>query len=571
MAACMAIFGLVAFGQLAVAAPSAKRGAVLAVNDPNGVGAARDGKLSLSEAIRLANGTLDRRALDPRELRRVKGQPGRAVADTIRLEVAAITLPSQPDAAPSPALRQGLSSALPAMIRNDGDAIDGNGAVVANGPRNGPISGVGLRIASSRVTVRNLVLRRFFEMIRVNAPDASGLRGVTISRSRFEDGGGIYVDAIALDGSRTSVSGITVDRNVLLGPEVFGRARPGAPIVGGFNIPFSVIADDENDERWSPLSSGTARLADIRITNNYARGFPTGGSAMAVSSQRPEEGGEAVLERLLVQGNDIEITGVDPGFMVWGAVTQLGTVSMARVRDVRVLGNRFAGGTLPFYAAAGEIVFGAGAIRNVTWDGLELSGNRFIGLGSCGIGVMLTGAFQELNTGQVMDNRFAHVVVRDNSIENCGTGVVVAAATFLLGTGSTSGVQMSSVEIAENTVRGAVTGILAAGALVAPSPLAPASGLPGAVASSNVLHGVRVHHNSMQASQLGIGLYGGRVQSTSASIAAANSLEKASAYANNFVGPTGGAMKCDARADWTDSPAGAAVGNVITDVSCRTD
>ena len=99
------VFGGLALAAACSTADARERtyAATLAVNDTAGVGVVGDGKLSLAEAIRLANGGLTLDALSSEERAQIKGRPGSSSADRILLTLgkgAQIILPAQPGLPP---------------------------------------------------------------------------------------------------------------------------------------------------------------------------------------------------------------------------------------------------------------------------------------------------------------------------------------------------------------------------------------------------------------------------------------------------------------------------------------
>src|SRR5436190_631376 len=82
---------VVSSGLLAVVAPEGRaasagsKGATLLVNDTDAVGMVGDNKLSLDEAIRLANGSLRQSQLSQAERQQVRGMPGPGAPDLIKV------------------------------------------------------------------------------------------------------------------------------------------------------------------------------------------------------------------------------------------------------------------------------------------------------------------------------------------------------------------------------------------------------------------------------------------------------------------------------------------------------
>lgn len=553
---------LAASAGTALAAPDgAGRPAVVTVTDPAGIGAVGNGRLSLAEAIRLANGSLAVTELDAGERRNVKGHPGRGRGDLVRTAIPQIMLPAGSTPTVPSIGHEDVASLLPTLVGNDGDVFDGGGTVLANGEDGGPISGLAMRITSSGFTLRGWTLRRFYNAVDVKAPNSSGLADVVLTGNRLEDGGGIFVDAVAADGSLVTVRRINISNNTILGAPEFGRKHP-API---FTLPILIIAHADYDPDFDPTATGPSRVEDVMIARNTVRGYGTGGSISVTSSTTPAPSTDAHMARISVLGNDVEIPdgGVDPGFMIWGAANLQGQASNITMKDVVVSGNRFAGGTLPFYAAVTEHVFGAAETNDVHWDGLRFTDNRLESLGECRIGLMITSAFQELGGGLVRNSNLRNLEIARNTVTGCPTGMLVTPAVFLAGAGVSTQTTITGARITDNTIVGAVDGILAAGGVVTISPLTPV-GTPGAAATGNRFADLRVTGNRISATRHGVRLHGGFVEAAGGNLVVANTLSRALASGNTVTGPS----TCTASADFMDTSGGVAADNVLDHVTC---
>lgn len=542
-------------------------GAVILVDDDRALGEIGDDRLSLAEAIRLANGDLPMTDLSAAERDQVRGRPGPAYADVIRPVVPAIVA-EHVDPGPTPGFsHHHIPPSLPVLQGNERDVLDGAGATFSNGAEDlGPIGGLAFLVRSSDLTIRGWRLERFFNMVEVDAPSATGLSDVSIRDNVMYDGGGVYVDGIAADGTRARVQRVVLRGNRFIGPPAVAEGRTHAAV---FNLPIHASAVADTDEAWDPTVPGRSRIEGLRVVDNHVRGFSTGGSFLAISAS---SGGSTAargdLFDLSIRRNDVELPNgaVDPAFMVWGIARTTGGVAMdARVRNVTLEGNSFRGGTLPFYAAAAENVFGAGSIDGVRWSGLAIRDNVMLSAGACAAGLMVTGAFQELGGGTIRDVRLTGVDVSGNRISGCTSGMLLSPTVFLAGAGASTDVTMARVRVTRNAVDGARDGIAAAGAIVRGNPAVDAEqGTPGATATGNLFRALLIKANTVSSTALAVRLHGGMVVGATGAVVAGNTLMDATVGSNVLTAR----ILCVATADTDGPPAGVTAANTVSARGC---
>jgi hypothetical protein len=185
----------------ASSAPGPARGATLLVNDPDAVGALGGARLSLDEAIRLANGSLGLESLSGAQRSQVHGIPGPHSRDVIKLVVTTISSP------PAGVTK----SAASALRGNDGDSLDGNGAyLTGSAPK-----GIGLIVSSSNFSLHNLTVGGFEQDVVVD-PAGQALKNISVVHTRMLPAvlGDLLVGART---SHSSLVGLNVTDNVFYG------------------------------------------------------------------------------------------------------------------------------------------------------------------------------------------------------------------------------------------------------------------------------------------------------------------------------------------------------------------
>lgn len=429
----------------------------LVVNDPDAVGEVGDERLSLTEALQLASGALGDGTLSAAERAQLDGVPGAGSGDEIRfdvdggrIEVPEQTVPWGFEWEPAPA-----ETGLPRLENNTGDRIVGGGVIIANGPVDGPIGGLALKVSSSDVSVEGVTFERFAQMVSIQPVGAGELTGVTLADNAFLNGGGIDITATAVDGSKSTVSAVTITGNDIFGPPEFGETFPRKihSAVGG-NAALLTASD----------RAGAATIRGLSLTDNDVRGFQGGFTIAALQSR----GGNArgALDGLVIEGNTIAMPegAGDPAVYIWGAVNMDGHVTDVTVRDVRIAENQIAGnGYVVLVAGVEHLLQGNTRSDSVALDGIELEGNEISAVETCDVGILLAGAFTEMGGGPGEGIAVRDASITGNTAHGCTTGIL---ATPVLNWG-TAGVSKSNtiegLEIRGNRAGGAVHEVVVAG------------------------------------------------------------------------------------------------------------
>jgi hypothetical protein len=507
----MATICLLAAGGAARAAPSYS--ATLRVDDSAGVGQVGDDKLSLVEAILLANGKLSPSALSGAEKARISGVPGRGRRDRILLpEGGAIVMPVQP-ASKGVAFVSAvkLPSAIPPLEGNDGDMIDGAGAVVSNGPDPaGPVTGLGFVIGSSDFTLQNVTVRGMEKSLDVRPPNRDGLRNVVVRSSTFEDSGPT-VTATAADGAPSTIRGFQFVNNRSLGPGLTKRANPSQS-----NLGFSLVGASGGVPGAVGSPAGETAIVDAVVRGNEIRGF-NGAMSVLGASQTMGRTANAYVRNLVIDDNTMEVlpSGYDPALMVWGVALLNGDMRDSGMSNVKITNNRLSSPGLPVYITAVEVVFSSSAknnAENVRLEGLRFARNTIASNapGKCGRGVQISGAFIEFGLGTARNNTLQDAVIADNRISGCAEGIFVAGADNHGAPGHAIGNVVRNLRLERNIVEADSYGVVLAGGAIERGPVADAA--PGGYAEGNRVEQVRLRHNTVSAPQgRGIGIYGGYV------------------------------------------------------------
>lgn len=539
-----------------VAAPDAH----LVVDDRRGVGRLGDPSLSVAEAIRLANGDLALGQLSDDERALVTGHPGRDSADRIEIDLPTgpeITVPEQTSPGSGYFITDEVRSALPSLVGNDGDHIDGGGAALANG--NGRvIGGVGLIVSSSNVVIEDLTLRRFLTSVDIAPVDDRPLENIQLRGNRLEGGGGIAGRSTAESGAVTTVRGLVIADNELRSPVELGLTYP---YVINQAISFQALTGAA-----SPVGGGEAAVEDLEITGNVIRGFPNGLGLSAVTSAEDVGDLASRMSRVRIEGNDIEmLTGsFDPAIYLWGASNTGAAIDDVTIEDIEVVDNRLMSNGHVLLATASEQVLGNDETSaDIEWDGLSIVGNTLGPVDSCGVGMMIATSFQEITTGSRAEGiSLGDVRIEDNDID-CATGVILSPAVNFGSAAVGEGITLEGVLVASNRFRVDDAALLAAGGRVIETILGGAESSPDAVVRDNLFDGLTVEGNELLSGHALVWAYGGLIDGAPGR-ASANEL-RGLAIGENDVGA---AVVCRAVADESGSEGGRASDNRVDTSAC---
>ena len=504
------------------AAASVGAGATLTVNDADGLGRVGDKRLSLAEAIRLANGSLTLTQLSKAERRQVRGSPGPAAADLIRFSVRgdAVRLPVQilakPDQPFAPLI---VNSLMPILRDNDGDTIGGRGVRLTNGAddmrdtvnavplfKGAPIGGLGLIVESANVTIKDVAFERFATPLSFRSADGKKvLSGMRVTGNKFHNGGGITFSAVTAAGERGTLRDLVISDNDFRGPRQFGEEFPSM-----LHSAMSIVGVD-NGVKDTSASAPDGVVEDVTIARNSVKDFAGGVHVMPLQTVfAPNRG--ARLSRLTVAGNDIALLdeATDPAIYLWGAVAVNGHASDVSVSDVLVEGNKVVGnGFIVFIAGVEALMGGEQPPRNIHMQGIRVRGNQISPRKSCSVGIATIGGFPEMNGPPVTEISVSDVEVSGNTVAGCATGLLASPVVNVGAPGKSTGNMVRGIKYDGNTITGAKTGILVAGgALIAAGEVSGSADIV-----RNHVHDVQVMRNSIDAKQAGILIAGGYVAS----------------------------------------------------------
>lgn len=494
-------------------APPAK--AVLNVNDGNPIGKVGDSQLSLDEAIRLSNGSLDLASLSAAERAQVKGTPGARSPDRIELAAGAtVTVP------------QGQS--VSALVGNDGDTLDGNGATLKSGAEK---KGVGLVVSSSDFTLTELQVRDFETSVRV---DFGGRNLKNIKLEKLQLFAILTASALSSNGS---LRGLSVTDNVFDGLKdgnlVFiGSAAPspGSPAVANTLLENVEIARNHFKDgshglylhaTLNGVNTTNATTRNVSVTDN--RFTRQANSPLNIAGALPSIGAthsNVTLENILVARNRIQATswGIWMGHETFGLGVARSTVTKSLMRNITVRENTIRQG------------FPGDIMQCIALE----TAPEFPG---------------ELAT----ENRIEDVTIASNDISGCknpeglGVGVIVSAGrpSFIRGDATTTATNnsMRNISILNNVISNSDRGIVVGGGY-APRP---------GVAKGNKLEGLRIQGNVLTNNTAGIRVVGG--DGVAQSTVTGNSVTKVTIASNRVEGSK---APCEAVAN-----AGVATGNTL--------
>src|SRR5262245_66293089 len=100
-----------------------------------------------------------------------------------------------------------LCCLLPALQGNDGDEIDGGGAILTTSAR----SGLGLLVSSSNITLHNLQIKGFYENLRID-PMGAQISNIHLHDMAFADSYESQLVA-GTSASNGAIRCLTIERN----------------------------------------------------------------------------------------------------------------------------------------------------------------------------------------------------------------------------------------------------------------------------------------------------------------------------------------------------------------------
>jgi len=492
--------------------------ATLTVTDADAIGTKGDARLSLAEAIALANGSLDLATLSDAERGRIDGAPGAESRDQIKFDVVggAVRFPLQVQKKPEMDFAVLTSSSLaPALIGNDGDAILGGGIRFTNGPDDAtdtlnsprlftgaPLGGTGLVVQSSNFVIEGVTFERFILSLSfLPAAKSAGLENVKLINNRFHNTGGVIFGAVSAAGERSVLRKILVRDNEFLGPTLFGEHFPSK-----FHTAVSLVGATANVA--ASAAQGAVVLEDLEVTGNTIKEFAGGVQSQPLQTLFAPNSG-ARLTGLKITGNTISLVpdAPDPAIYLWGAVSVGGQVSNVRVSDILVQDNTVAGnGFVIFVVGAEALLAGSKTASDVEVDNIRILGNRVGPRSSCSRGITTIGAYPEMNGPNAIGAKLSNVVVSGNTVEGCTIGALATPVLNVGAPGVSSGNAIEGLVYDGNRFTGGETGILVAGGALTAAKFDGVAGV-----DANSVSGVRVLNNHFDVTKTGVLIAGGFV------------------------------------------------------------
>jgi hypothetical protein len=450
------------------------QGATLKVTDANGVGATGDNRLSLSEAIALANGGLRVDQLSAAEKALVRGQPGAGRADRIQVAVREIRLP---------AAAARTQSALPRLIGNDFDSLDGQGVVLKEGAWT-PVD-TALVAASSQLTIANFRFDNVWRAVLIDPQGPVDVHHVTVRGNRFL---GVMGNAVEISGSRAGSGGslheVMVDNNKF--------DMPTEPTHFSYGVAIRACQLDSPDD-IAPVTKGVVSdvlLEGIYLRNNEIRG---GAETIVVNVGSVHGKGEAkdcTVRKLVINDN-----------VLGGSFDMLVNINVAITYAFAASITSFLGGPQMDLGAPGS----AAVLRNIVLEDVEIARNKMESAGTaalslyCGIDSI---SKEDPSLSTIEDCALRKVRVTDNTHVNLegkrticnGINIVAGHFDYVAGGTSTRN-QISDVEISGNAFSGCESGIRVAAAELIGA---------GGYAHDNRVSNVRISNNELSDNHAGM-------------------------------------------------------------------
>jgi hypothetical protein len=468
--------------QLGAAAEfTASTSATLLVNDTSATGSVGDSKLSLDEAIRLANGSLALSRLSSTERAQIHGKPGPGTASLIR-----VTLPKGAVIA--------ASTALSVIRGNTDDTIDGNGVTLT-----GDGNGTAMTLSSSDFTLKNMTMKGFGTDLAID-PAGQSLHHITVTNVHLDpaSGGALLVGSTKSDGS---LNGLIVTHSVFDGGTLstsewetrstqttFSNSTAGLPaasllVVGiGAGLaqsghPVSNTSLDKVLFAHNTVTNGFEGLyvfggvthnsvidhsvtQNVRLLDNQFPNVPDA-SLNAIGSEGIGSGSDNGVENLTISGNDV--TARDWGIALWGGETYGDGFSQDNfVRSVDISHNNVVGAPGPDFAGTSECIDLEGAWTTIAQGvqaGSSISDVRVNNnqvSGDCTVGIKATGGVAEVPPSSVTAGNSVHdVSIRGNDVRGASTGLEIEGGYTLGPVGTlVAGNAVRSVDVAQNSFIG---------------------------------------------------------------------------------------------------------------------
>lgn len=468
--------------QLGAAAEfTASTSATLLVNDTSATGSVGDSKLSLEEAIRLANGSLALSRVSAAERAQIHGTPGPGTADLIRV------------ALPKGAVI-GASTALTVIRGNTDDTIDGNGVTLA-----GDGNGTAMTLSSSDFMLKNVTIKGFGTDLAID-PAGQPLHHITVTNVHLDpaSGGALLVGSTKSNGS---LNGLIVTHSVFDGGTLS-------------------TSEWETRSTQSTFSNSTAGLpAASLLVVGIGAGLAQSGHPVSNTS----------LDNVLFAHNTV--TNGFEGLYVFGGVTHNSVIDNSVTQNVRLLDNQFPNVPDASLNAIGSEGIGSGSDNGV--ENLTISGNDVT---ARDWGIALWGG-ETYGDGFSQDNFVRNVDIGHNNVvgapgpDFAGTSecIDLEGAWTTIAQGVQAGSSISDVRVNNNQVSGDCTvGIKATGG-VAEVP-------PSSVTAGNSVHDVSIQGNDVRGASTGLEIEGGYTLGPVGTLVAGNAVRSVRVAQNSFIG-----------------------------------
>lgn len=513
--------------------------AILTVNDTDAIGKNGDSLLSLDEAVRLANGTLVLDRLSAAERAQIKGAPGARSRDLITLpKGATLTVPE--------------GAAVTPITGNDGDILDGNGAMLASGAAG---KGTGLILSSSNFTLRNFQGRGFATIVNVEF-GGRALSNISLEKLRLL--GASPLSALLVIGataSNGSLHGLSVADSVF---DTEGQDQGSLVFIAAAKTPQGATVDNVG-------------LDDLRVVRNQFHGGRLGlyvtGSLGAGRTSNAVTRNVVIADNIFTGQHDAAANFVGALPAVGGRHTKVG------LENVVATGNRLEAANWGFYI--GNEMFGAnnqpGEMTDSYLRNITVSKNIIVRRSNGAVGqcIALENA-ADYRGDQIANNLIENVRITGNDISGCvalagsfrqpdGAGITVHGGKGpISGPESGGGVARNNVirniEISNNRVEGSTRGIAVIGGVA----FEPGTATGPTVITGNSVMGVRIEANRLENNPTGIWVAGG--EGAAGARVSGNSVTGVKIQGNQI---TGSKISCKTIAD-----AASATGNSIS-ASCQ--
>jgi hypothetical protein len=491
----------------------------LLVNDTSAIGTVGGNKLSLDEAIQLANGSLKLSRLSAAQRAQITGTPGSGTADLIRVAL-------------KPGTVIDASAALSVLRGNTGDTINGNGATLA-----GDGNGTALTLSSSHLTLNNLTIKGFHAELVVD-PAGQSLHDIIVTKVHLDPApdGTLMVGSSKSNGS---LDGLVVTNSVFDGgtasqSEFLNRATKGVFDTGataqqsdaalltvgigaGFANSSSTVSNASLDNvifahnqvtngfEGLYVFGGLAQRSEVRhsLTQNVQildNQFPNvpDASLNAIGSEGIGSGSDNGVENLTISGNDV--TARDWGIALWGGETYGDGFSQDNyVRDVDITHNTVVGASGPFIAGASDCIdlegawttIGQGVQAGSSISGVHVNNNQVSG--NCTVGIKATGGVAEVPPSSATSgNSINNVSIQGNDVRDAATGLEIEGGYTLGPVGTfVVGNAVREVNVVQNSFvgNGSGTGIEMIGGVSQASAVVTSNSVGSITFVGNVEHG----------------------------------------------------------------------------------